>query len=94
MNGWPTARIVQDLHRRGIMSASGDLRWTGDGVLSMLTNLVHAGLVKYKDQVHPGQHQDQRYWTPEEREAILFRAAERRDHRLLDSEVKPTCSAA
>lgn len=80
--GWPTAEIVRDLHHRGIPSPSGALRWTTDGILKVLTNPVHAGLVKCKDQLYPGQHAELRYWSPEDRELILLRVADRRDHPL------------
>jgi len=83
MSGWPTAEIVRDLHRRGIPSPSGALRWSTDGLLKVLTNPVNAGLVKCNDQIYPGAHADLRYWTPEDREAILLRVAERRDHPLM-----------
>lgn len=86
LSGWPTAEIVRDLHRRGILSPSGALRWSTDGLLKVLTNPVHAGLVKCKDQLYPGQHAELRYWSPEDRELILLRIAARRDHPLL---VKP-----
>ncbi|MBU0609364.1 MAG: recombinase family protein, partial [Armatimonadetes bacterium] len=83
MSGWPTAAIARDLHRRGIPSPSGALRWTTDGVLRVLANPVNAGLAKCKDQLYPGQHANLRYWSPEDRELILLRIADRRDHPLL-----------
>jgi DNA invertase Pin-like site-specific DNA recombinase len=80
--GWPTAAIVRDLHRRGIPSPSGALRWSTDGLLKVLTNPVHAGLVRHKDQLYPGQHAELRYWSPEQRDLLLLRVEERRDHPL------------
>lgn len=83
MSGWPTAAIVRDLHRRGIPSPSGALRWSTDGLLKVLANPVNTGLVKCRDQLYAGQHADLRYWSPEDRELILLRIADRRDHPLL-----------
>lgn len=86
--GWPNAESVRDLHRRGIPSPSGGLRWSTDGLLKVLSNPVHAGLVRYKDQLHPGHHSDLRYWSPEERDLLLLRIASRRDHPLLVRQVE------
>jgi DNA-binding NarL/FixJ family response regulator/DNA invertase Pin-like site-specific DNA recombinase len=80
--GWPTAAIARDLHRRGIVSPSGALRWSTDGILKVITNPVNAGLVRCKDQLFPGHHAEIRYWSPEERELILQRVAQRRDRPL------------
>jgi len=88
MGGWPTAQIARDLHRRGICSPGGALRWTTDGLLKVLTNPVNAGLVRHRDQLYPGHHADLRYWSPEQRELLLLRVAGRRDHPLLATRVE------
>ena len=75
--GWPTVEIVRDLHRRGIVSPRGGLRWTTDGLLKVLRNRVHAGLVRNKGEFHDGQHSQLRYWTPEEHELLEQRISER-----------------
>jgi site-specific DNA recombinase len=82
MSGWPNAGIVRDLHRRGIPSPRGGLHWSTDGLLKVLVNPVHAGLVRHKDQLQEGQHTELRYWSPEQRELLLRRIADRRDRAL------------
>ena len=75
MAGWPTVAIVRDLHRRGIRSSRGDLRWGVDQIAKVLRNPLHAGLISLKGEITPGQHADIRYWSPEERDLLLQRMA-------------------
>jgi len=82
MSGWPNAGVVRDLHRRGIASPRGGLHWSTDGLLKVLVNPVHAGLVRHKDQLYEGQHKELRYWSPEQRELLLRRIADRRDRAI------------
>ncbi len=77
--GWLTVEICRDLHRRGIPSPAGGKHWTTSGLLGVLRNPVHAGLVTYKKETFPGAHADLRYWSPEEHEFLEQRIAERAD---------------
>lgn len=77
--GWLTVEICRDLHRRGVASPSGRLAWTTSGLLKVLRNPVHAGLVVYRGERFPGAHAALRYWTPEEHEYLEQRIAERAD---------------
>ncbi|MEN6642409.1 MAG: recombinase family protein [Armatimonadia bacterium] len=81
-SGWPTAEMVRDLNGRRILSPSGGHNWTTDGLLKVLANPVHAGLVRHKNRLYPGQHAPLRYWSPEQRDLLLLRIEERRDHPL------------
>ncbi|MBN1460727.1 MAG: recombinase family protein [Armatimonadetes bacterium] len=77
LSGWLTMEICQDLHKRGIPAPSGQLTWTTSGLLKVLRNPFHAGLVKYHKEVHPGAHAALRYWSPEDHEYLKQRIAER-----------------
>ena len=80
--GWPTVAIARDLHRRGIGSSRGELRWSVDLIAKVLRNPVHAGLISLKGEVFPGQHAELSYWSAEERELLLQRMAERSHRRV------------
>lgn len=75
--GWLTVEICRDLHRRGIPSPSGRSVWTTSGLLKVLRNPFHAGLVVYRGERMPGAHAELRYWSPEEHEYLVQRIAER-----------------
>ena len=66
LSGWPTVEIVRDLHHRGIESPGGGLRWSTDGLLKVMRNPIHAGVIRHKEERHPGQHAQLRYWSPED----------------------------
>ena len=79
LSGWLTVEICRDLNRRGVPSPSGRVAWTTSGLLKVLRNPVHAGLVVYRGERFPGAHAALRYWTPEEHEYLDQRIAERAD---------------
>jgi DNA-binding NarL/FixJ family response regulator len=75
--GGPTVEICRDLHRRGIPSPSGRLKWSTDALLKVLRSLAHAGLVTHRGEHLPGAHAELRYWSPEEHEHLEQRIAGR-----------------
>lgn len=78
MAGWATLAIVRDLQSRGVPCHGKPAHhWTTTGVLQVLRNSIHCGLVRYKDTYFPGAHAALGYWSVEEHQRLLQKMAGR-----------------
>ena len=63
--GWGSWRIARHLDAQGILSPSGKRKWYPETVRSVLRNPVHAGYVRWKDEIIQGRHFELRFWDME-----------------------------
>ncbi len=79
---WTTTQVMVELNRLGVKRDRGGQHWDSNRVRKVLTNPLHCGWVRDKDEdppFRPGAHWEHRFWEPEDRERILQRMRRNRE---------------
>lgn len=77
VNGWHSGRIAYELNKFGVTPPCGEGKWNVIGVLRILANPLHAGLVRLGDGYVRGQHFEHRYYDPD----VFYRMIDERKSR-------------
>ena len=94
--GWGERRIARQLRREGVPPPNGAANWHRGTIRRILSNPLHAGLVRSEDKLVRGLHYEMRIIEPEEYYEILEEMKKRRKERRkrADDELFPLWKVA